>query len=291
MKIRCDWHIHSRHSSCGNKQTTLELIVEQARAAGLRSFGVADHLHAKFSEPHLLACRAEYDAMSDKEGFHFGIEVGVLREYDHRQQEQLSQTAEPCDDWADMKLVLPLSRQLLEQLQPEYIIGSAHWPLGAPFEREAIIRSYHRQNMFLATHPEIDIVAHPWCWGGGGVEQWRDADGYYHTLPWLDDFSVISKSMHDEFAAATIEHSTAIEINAKGVLLNPRYPESFRRQYLKYLAGLKDAGVRFSFASDSHHYGYESSLLYDIEACLDQLGLQEEDFWRPSERKKEVPVE
>ncbi len=267
------------------------MIVEQARAAGLRSFGVTDHLHTKFCEPHLLACRAEYDAMSDKEGFHFGIEVSVLREYDHQQEEPRSKTAEPCDDWADKKLVLRLPRQLLEQLRPEYIIGAAHWSLGAPFQRDAIIRSYHRQNMFLATHSQVDIVAHPWWWGGGGVGQWQNADGNYHTLPWLDDFSVIPKSMHDEFAAAAIEHSTAIEINAKGLLLNPRYPESFRRQYLEYLADLKAAGVRFSIASDSHYPGYDGSLLCRIEAYLDQLGLREEDIWQPGERKKEVPVE
>ena len=35
-----------------------------------------------------------------------------------------------------------------------------------PYERQAVIRDYHRQNMFLATHPLVNIIAHPWWWSG-----------------------------------------------------------------------------------------------------------------------------
>ena len=69
-----------------------------------------------------------------------------------------------------------------------------------PFELDAVIRDYHRQNMFLALHPLVTIVAHPWWWMG----HWADGEGNYPAEPWLDDFACIPRSMHDEFAAATV---------------------------------------------------------------------------------------
>lgn len=77
-----------------------------------------------------------------------------------------------------------------------------------PLDREVIMRDYHRQNMFLATHPLVDIVAHPWWWHG----HWRDSDGCYRAEPWFDDFSRIPQDVHNEFASAAIQHDIVVEI-------------------------------------------------------------------------------
>ena len=108
-----------------------------------------------------------------------------------------------------------------------------------PFDPHAIIRDYHRQYMFAATHPAVDIVAHPWWWMGA----WKDDDGIYRTYPWFDDFGRIPESMHDEFAAATVQYGKAVEINAGALLVNATYPADFRPRYVEYLAGMKARGV------------------------------------------------
>jgi histidinol phosphatase-like PHP family hydrolase len=108
----------------------------------------------------------------------------------------------------------------------------------------------------------------------------------YSSLPWFDDFAAIPFSMHDELAAAAREHGTAIEINAGAIFVNARYPERFKSQYLDYLAYLKDAGVAFSVASDSHHAGYDDRLRL-IEPQLDALGLTEGELWRPDKETRQ----
>jgi histidinol phosphatase-like PHP family hydrolase len=143
-----------------------------------------------------------------------------------------------------------------------------------PFTRDAVIRDYHRQNMFLATNPLVDIVAHPWWWMG----HWKDDNDDYPAEPWFDDFGVIPKSIHDEFAAAAVEHGTAVEINISANLLNPHYPAHFAEQYLAYLAGLQSQGVTLSIGSDCHSEHYEFDFA-KVETMLREAGISG-DFWR-----------
>lgn len=276
MVISCDWHTHSRYSPCGSAETTLESLFSGMRAAGITRGGVTDHLHCHANLPTLELARREYDALPEREGFHFGLEVSCLREYDLERNRKAGASARLYGVWdegPEGPLAVYLPDELLARLGVAYVIGGAHWPLGAPLEREAIIRSYHRQNMFLAQHSRVNIIAHPWWWMGA----WRDDDGTYRTLPWLDDFGCIPRSMHEEFAAASREHGKLIEINAQAILLNPEYPASFHTQYLEYLALLREAGVHFSIGSDSHAVGYGGQL--DLVADdLSSVGITESNL-------------
>ncbi len=115
---------------------------------------------------------------------------------------------------------------------------------------------------------------------------WKDGDGNYPAEPWLDDFGVIPKSMHDEFAAAAIEHGTAVEINIGANLMNGHYPEGFASRYLEYLAELQSRGVRLSMGSDCHSAHYVA----DFEKTgrmLESAGITN-DLWRlePRTEKK-----
>jgi histidinol phosphatase-like PHP family hydrolase len=142
-------------------------------------------------------------------------------------------------------------------------------------EREAVIRDYHRQNMYLAVHPLVDIVAHPWWWHG----HWENAQGRYVAEPWFDDFNCIPRSMHQEFAAAAVENNIKVEINMLANLLNGKYPEKFKRQYLEYLAELKEQGVTFSIGSDCHHSHYR--VPFDRAAkMLASIEITKENLWR-----------
>jgi histidinol phosphatase-like PHP family hydrolase len=155
----------------------------------------------------------------------------------------------------------------------EYVVGGTHWPMYVPYERETIIRDYHRQNMFLVTHPLVDIVAHPWWWMG----HWQDSDGNFTAEPWFDDFRVIPQSMHDEFSAAAVEFDTAVEINISANLLNPHYPASFVHQYLDYLADLQSRGVKLSIGSDCHTAHYTIAF-EKTGQMLERAGIKD-DFW------------
>ncbi len=282
----CDYHIHSRHSPEEECTSTFRQIIEKAVSVGVRRLGISDHLHANLSVPALEASRAEFDEVIvdfNKKfpgvSFHFGVEVSCLREWDLTENEKLGENGslygvQEGGPWKDTPLAIYLPKELKEKLKFEYVIGGAHRPLGAPARQKAVIRSYHRQNMFLANHPDVDIVAHPWWWRGC---YWENNLG----LPWLADFSVIDDSLHREFAEAVAKNHKAVEINAVAILLNKKYPKSFASEYLTYLEKLKDWGVRFSIGSDAHKLPDVGASLNVIDS-LKQIGITPKMLWHPT---------
>jgi len=270
------------------------------RASGIRDFGVTDHFHSPLQLPDMESSRREFDGIPPSPHVHFGVEVSCMSAW------ELAQIAAGGHDDAIYgirsggpaggALAIGFTAYDAARLGIEYVVGGTHWPHYVPMEREAVIRDYHRQNMFLACHPLVDIVAHPWWWMG----HWQAADGMYHTDPWFDDFRKVPQSMHDEFAAAAREHGAVVEINLYAMLLWSYYPESFKRQYCDYLAGLKAAGVVLSVGSDHHaqHHRYAEpeglfpisgkggNAAFDIaERMLTAVGIRDGDLWRLPPRK------
>ena len=278
MKITSDWHIHS-HNSCDSACMKMEDLVREARERGILDYGVTDHLHTRDNLPDMLASRREFLDSAPSPRFHFGIEVSCVSRWELEKLARgehegptygLRQGGPPAAEPA-----IAITSEDIGRLGIEYVIGGTHWPLYVPFEPQAIIRDYHRQNMFLATHPLVDIIAHPWWWMG----HWQDDDGRYTTYPWLDDFSRIPASMHDEFAEAALQHKKAVEINLDACLLNEGYPPTFAPQYLDYLAALKERGVTFSLGSDCHHEHYDVD--FDTAAeMLASISISDECLWR-----------
>ena len=278
MRITSDWHIHSRNS-CDGASLRIADLVSAAREQGIEDYGLTDHLHTPCNLPDLVASREEFLASDPSPRFHFGVEVSCVSQW------ELDEIARGGHDNPVYGLrqggppgaapAIGIGAEDLERLSIEYVIGGAHWPLYVPLEREAVIADYHRQNMFLAQHPLVDIVAHPWWWMG----HWKDDDGRYTGDPWLDDFGKVPRSMHDEFAAAVIEHGKVVEINISAILLNTDYPESFAPQYLEYLADLKERGVTFCVGSDCHSAQYDIDFERPAE-MLQSIGIRDEDLWR-----------
>lgn len=276
MKISSDWHIHSRNS-CDAACMVVSDLVSDAKENGIFDFGLTDHIHTPFNLPDVAASRREFLSTGPSPHFHFGVEVSSVSQweideiasgrYDNPVYGLRSGGAAGCD------LAIGITAQDVEAYGIEYVVGGTHWPMYVPLEREAVIRDYHRQNMFLVTHPLVDIVAHPWWWMG----HWQEANGNYRTGPWFDDFGVIPVSMHREFAAAAVEHNKAVEINISANLLNPHYPERFAWQYLEYLAELQAEGVRLSIGSDCHTARYEIDF-HTAGQMLESVGIRH-DFW------------
>ncbi|MFA5858604.1 MAG: PHP domain-containing protein [Elusimicrobiota bacterium] len=280
MKFVHDWHMHTRHSMCGKHRGTMSAVFNQAMDAGIRELGITDHLNHEYCVPLIKASRAEYDATPKPDGLitHFAVEVPVLRKFDDICFQKHGWDSKTFSIQAttaeENEYMFYLTPEFKEEMGFEYVIGGAHMILGTPLVREEMIKCYHRQNMFCARHPLIDIVVHPWWWNG----PWAEEDKNYRTLPWFDDFNVIPKSMHQEFARACIENKKAVEINAQAMFVNHRYSDSFKKQYIEYLQFMKEQGVTFSFGSDSHFDGYSGNLC-KIEDIVESLKIAPDKIW------------
>jgi histidinol phosphatase-like PHP family hydrolase len=278
-KLTSDWHIHSQ-SSCDSACITVRDLIDGAAAKGITDFGLTDHLHTPYNLPDIVASRAEYDASRPPPQFRFGIEVSCVSAW------EIAEIATGAYDDpvyglrsggpAGGDMAIGLTDEDVSEHGIEFVVAGTHWPLYVEMEPEALIRDYHRQNMFLATHPLVDVVAHPWWWMG----HWKDDDGQYTTYPWLDDFGRVPESMHDEFAAACIENDTAAEINLSAMLLNKKYPGRFRERYVEYLAGLASRGVNMTIGSDCHSATYDID--FDSAArMLEKAGVTDEHIGSP----------
>ena len=278
MVITCDWHIHS-HNSCDSASLTVVDLISGAQQQGLHDYGLTDHLHTPYNLPDLAASRQEFLRSEPSPHFHFGAEVSCVSQWEldeiarggHESPVYGLRDGGPCG----AALAIGITAKDIERLGIEYVIGGVHWPMYVRLEREAVIADYHRQNMFLATHPLVDIVAHPWWWMG----HWKDHDDRYTSDPWLDDFGKVPQSMHDEFAAAVVERGTVVEINLSAILLNGSYPESFAPQYLEYLTGLKERGVVFTVGSDCHAAQYRPDF-GGPASMLESIGIRDDELWR-----------
>jgi histidinol phosphatase-like PHP family hydrolase len=278
MTITSDWHIHSRNS-CDEAALVVSDLIAEAAAAGITDFGLTDHIHTPYNLQDLAASRAEFLASNPPPRFHFGVEVSCVSAWElaelakgghDRPVYGLRQGGPPGAEPA-----IGITEADLRTYGVEYVVGGTHWPLYVPFERQAIIRDYHRQNLFLACHPLVDIVAHPWWWMG----HWKDATGRYPAEPWFDDFGAIPQSLHDEFAAALVENGKVFEVNISAILLNRQYPARFAGQYLDYVAGMRARGVRLCIASDCHGEHYRIDFARAV-TMLQSIGLTDEELWR-----------
>ncbi len=284
LTISSDWHIHTRNSCDEASLAVADLLVE-AGQAGILDYGITDHVHTPYNLPDIGRSRQEFLSCSPPPRVHFGVEVSCVSQW------ELGEIARGgvLDPVYGLRsggppgeaLAIGITEEELALYGVEYVVGGAHWPMYIPYERQAVIRDYHHQNLFLATHSLVTIVAHPWWWSG----HWQDAAGSFSAEPWFDDFGAIPQSMHAEFGAAAVEHGKAVEINIEAILLNPHYPQRFVQQYLEYLAGLKGQGVRFSIGSDCHAAHYRIDFRA-VERILEAAGLQESDLWQLPAREK-----
>jgi len=285
--LTTDWHQHSEHSvDCRATGRSLARVTDEMAALGVTAYGISDHLHTPLNLPDIVAARADYLATDRPAGFRFGVEVSVVSAWELGEIAAGRVTEAPygvrSGGPAGAAPALALQAEHVAELGIEYVVGGTHWPLYAPLERQAIIRDYHRQNLFLATHPLVTVVAHPWWWMG----HWREdigPYGMYRHEPWLDDFRHVPAAMHDEFVAAVLQHGKVVEANLWACLCNPCYPERFRRQYAETLADWQARGVVLSFGSDDHGVSTVGSRARDQEegqALLTAAGVKLADFWR-----------
>ena len=245
-------------------------------AFGLRTFGVADHVHTRSSWLRIEACRKEYSRLEASCKVLFGVEVSVMP------ATHVGGSAQPPFDfsqlrcrWGDVSLSVAVSDEDISKHRVDYVLGGAHWPLGKCEDGNAVMRCFHRQNMFLLTHPRVDVLAHPW-W----IYTPTIVGENVRSTPWLLDFAIIPDSMHDEMRAAARRYAKAVEINARALQFGLEQSERFLAQYVDFLLSLKEDGIKLVMGSDSHARGY-SRVLEQVLPCIESLCLSNAHTWWP----------
>ena len=250
MKINQDWHIHTE-SSCDEACMKMEDLVHEAKRLGIQNFGVSDHLHTDWNMPDIVNSKKQYDLLLSKtpelkQRFHFGVEVSCVSDWEldkirrgdysgditYGLRRAAPQSAKPA---------VAIDREIIEEMGISYVVGGVHWPLYGEFDRNKLIRDYHRQYMFLAENPDVDILAHYLWW----LER-KECENPFA------DFGNIPASMTQELAAALKENSCAYEINLEAMLYPELLTEKFKCEYLEYAALLQSMGVVLSIGSDCH---------------------------------------
>lgn len=268
--ITSDWHIHSVASY--DSQLHMADLIAQADRQGLEQFGITDHVNLP-SWIHYLKASAELVKQFARPGLHFGIELttisGYLEQYDRAHGSQ-NGYEHPNTTGTD-PIAFPLTAEELDECGVEYVIGAEHWLLNAPRTQDGVVKEMHRQNLFCACSPLVDIVGHPYCMYG----TFEDHNG--HQVP-FDDFSIIPSSMHEELYAALKENGKAMEINVSNI--SGAFPEAFRRAYAEFARGAFEKGVPVTIGTDCHGPKYtDTNAVY--EKYLAPLGFRTEDFAVP----------
>lgn len=268
-----DWHIHSEASY--DASLTVEELTASAKDIGVKQFGITDH--ANLNIPSFWEDMHESKRLYEKnkcEGFYFGVELTPypksLYEYCAKYGTDDGYTLPSSDKTCALEFALTLED--MKELGIAYTVAAAHSSLNVEPKEENIIREWHRQQMYIATDPRVDILGHPWwCWNS---KKWTDDDS--------PDFDDIPRSMHDELAAALIENDVCIEASMS-MICGELHSETFYRKYNEFLRYMFERGVKVVFGSDTHNSPY-SDHRESVEQALGVVGFKPEDFSTPSIR-------
>ncbi len=276
--IHSDWHIHSEYSY--DAKTPLSVIAENAAAQGLRRFGITDHLNfndtqflgdINASSTNVLEFRKTCPEMV------LGVELTPIEK---PRLEYIAKTGTregyiPPEQDGPYAIELAATKEYLMSLGIRYAIGAAHWRVDVPYatklppDRDACIREWYRQQLYLASDERVTILGHPW---------------YIGKALWYEDFSVIPASMNDDIASELKAHHKYVECNAH-FFRTPNATDTFKRQYGEFLRDLFERGIPLTYGSDAHG-GYPDKR-ESIEPFLRAAGfsdgditeVREEDLW------------
>jgi histidinol phosphatase-like PHP family hydrolase len=251
---------------------------------GMLQYGVSDHYHSRYNYPNLASARNEFLEARKTSAFHFGAEVSVMSRWEC---EKIAAGDYVRDDLTpvygireglppDAEYHLDMNADDVKTLGLEYVIGGCHWPLHFPGTQSQLIDDYYEQLMYLATHPLVDIVAHPW-WS---LEMIDIGKGFCKIRKPYDFaiFEKIPQRFFENLGQAFVDNGKLAEINA-GMIIPRVSTEDYARRYLKMLVGWKEQGVRFSFGDDLHEEHFNRHVFSAAEAMLTHAGFTEEDFY------------
>ncbi|MBR7103912.1 MAG: hypothetical protein IKC65_03130 [Lentisphaeria bacterium] len=284
MKILQDLHIHSHHSfdvACA----ALSDIRADHEAMGIMHYAVTDHLNTRYSLSDLESCYHDFLSADFPENFHFGVELTPIAAWE---AERIA-----CGDFIpkglvplcgfreedhpfDGRISLALEEGEREKYGIEIVVAGVHWPLGFPAGRADALENYFIQTLFLASHPLVDVLAHPWDSLSHAAGDWFRHRDREHI-----DFSIykeIPADMDEQIGRTLKENGKLAEMNIP-VILNA--PEEVQELHMKRFCKWRDQGVQFTCGSDQHSAHPDPDRFARMEQLLEQYGFREEDFVLP----------
>ncbi|MBQ9986155.1 MAG: PHP domain-containing protein [Oscillospiraceae bacterium] len=268
MIINSDFHIHSEYSY--DASLPLSEIAENAKSFGFRKIGITDHVN--FNDKSFLG-----DLASSAKGVGefrkthpeiiLGVELTPIEkpEFDYIAKRGTREGYIPPVSEKLYEIELAVTKEQLIEHGVRYAIGAAHWRVDVPngrklpADRDAEIREWYRQQMWLANDPRVTVLGHPW-WNPSGV--------------WYEDFSVIPRSMHMDIAESLLKNKKYVEYNSSGLFDNKS--EKFRMQYAEFIRELFEMGIPVTYGSDSHKQYIDKRT--EVEKVLYEVGFREGDF-------------
>ena len=284
MAITKDWHIHT-HCSCDSACMTFEDLVSEAKELGITDFGVSDHYHTTIQEADIAASRREYEETllrhpELKGHFHFGMEATLVSKWEAEKIARGEYHELPVYGFRsggpkNAEVCFDFDEEFMEKYKIEYVIAGMHWPMYCDIDTESVVKEYHRQYMYAATHPFTDILAHyMWCDVHLFTNVWNIKD---FKNP-LADFNVIPFSMKDELKAALKENNVAFELN--NWLFNDNLGERFIASYLDWVSELQSSGIKIAFGSDNHSPNLKDLCDYKkIDRACRKHGIKTDEFY------------
>lgn len=301
MKIRQNLHIHSLHS-CDSACATINDIQKEMQNCNMIEYGLSDHYHTTYNLCDIHSAYNDFHCCKRPNEFHFGIELTCMAKWEcdaikAGNFEYLGDDPiyglrynQPPQD-ADFSPYIDLDEEMIKKFGIEYTIAGTHWPLQLPNSLSDACDDLFTQMMYLAEHPLVDILAHPW-YPLQVAHSWKDWQGL-GSLPKFDpsivDFSVLTKIpqwMNEQIGAALVKNGTCAEINS-AVLNEYRCPSEYRHARWKILALWREMGVKFTFGTDLHAAHTVNADIAATELLLDLYGFNEDDilYGFPKKRK------
>lgn len=284
LRINQNFHIHTHHS-CDSASASIATIVKAMTDAGIEHYGISDHLHTQYNLCDLQSSRNDFLGFKPPSNFHFGVEASCVARRECERVARKDYNAwgdEPIygfrskDEPFDGNMAIGLTKQNIDDLGIEYVIGGVHWPLGHSTDRREIIRNYFLQQKFLVEHPLVDILAHPWDslhLAAGDWYTYRDKEHMDWSI-----FQEIPASLNDELAEAVKKNEKLVEVNAACIFdENPFYSAFLKDLYTDW----KRKGIHFTFGSDTHSAVFEKDLFSKAQKILENWGFGENDFALP----------
>jgi histidinol phosphatase-like PHP family hydrolase len=198
--IHSDWHIHSEASY--DASLLLKEIADGAKKFGFKSFGITDHANLN-DEQFLGDLKKSVDAVTEFQKENPQVVLGVeltpiaKPEFTYMQKHHNLEgyVAPVSSELYDIELAC--TKEELIAMGVRYAIGASHWRVDIPNgrravpDRDACIKEWYRQQMWLAADERVTILGHPW-YNGKGL--------------WYEDFAVVPYSMKMDVAEVLKAH-------------------------------------------------------------------------------------
>lgn len=279
MKIKGDYHIHT-HNSCDDACMEFDFYAKAFHQNSEISLGVSDHLHSLIQEPDIVASRKEFDEFRAKypqfkKRIHFGVEASVMSQWELKKLNNLPEFKDYKygireNGPMNAPMALSIDKEFIEKYKIEYVISGVHWPLYCREDPLSMIKEYHREYLFAASHPCTDILAH-YLW-------WNPIRGMKNVFT---NTRLISNEMRDEIKCALLENNVAFELNLCAVLLSGDYKgnKAWLDWYLGWVHDIQSAGVKLSLGSDCHDKYLNPEWYKEAETLFEHYKIDTEKFF------------